>query len=63
MSIMGQVGSERAAEEIGAFVRKRLEKLGPDAATCPERGAAEQELQLVLKLCEEIREAAKSGWY
>jgi hypothetical protein len=63
VSLFGQVGSERAAEEIAAFVRKRLDGLGAEAVSCPERGKAEQELQAVLAFAEEIRQAAKTGWY
>jgi hypothetical protein len=58
VSLLGQVGSERAAEEIAAFVRKRIE-----AVKQYRSGAALVELETVLKFCEEIREAAKTGWY
>ncbi len=63
MSVLGQVGSERAAEEIAAFVRKRLEGLSTLDVPLTLRALAQAELEGVLAACEEIREAARTGWY
>lgn len=63
MSLQGQVGAESAAEDIIRFVRKRIEALGPEAESCPERGKAHEVLVAVLTHANGIRDAAKAGWY
>lgn len=58
MSIQSNVGAEAACKEIAAFIRKRIEE-------CKQyrSGAAQGELEAVLKLVEDLQETARQGWY
>lgn len=62
MSIQGgDVGAQAAAEDIIAFIQKRLDALDLNAPVL--KGLAQAELRLVLKHAESIRDSAKSGYY
>lgn len=60
---MGQVGAERAAEDIIKFVRTQLEDLASLDVPMTLKALAQAHLELVLNEAEGIRDAAKSGYY
>lgn len=60
MSMFGQVGSQRAAEEIIDYIMKG--KLRVDLGRDVTDSECEV-LELILKQATEIRDAAKKGWY
>lgn len=61
MSMMFQAGAERAAEEISKYLDQLITGPVPSGQTEYERMATI--ILLVKRKAEEIRQAAKAGWY